>query len=202
MHPNKVFHTKSEAENIAFATARGFGILSVNGPDVPLMAHVPFIIEGSGIWLHLLRSNPIARALTEPRPAVLAVSGPDGYVSPDWYRVDDQVPTWNYVAVHLRGMLERRPDGELRSVLDRLSARFEAELTPKPPWSAEKMTPEVLQRMMRAILPCRLRIESVDGTWKLNQNKPDEVRLRAADELERAQMGADTKTLAGLMRDP
>jgi transcriptional regulator len=33
-----------------------------------------------------------------------------------------------------------------------------------------------MDRMMRMILPFRLRITSVDGTWKLNQNKTAKAR--------------------------
>ena len=204
MHPNPVFRTADVARNLAFARARSFGMLALNGPEGPLLAHVPFLLDEDGavLWLHLLRSNPIARLLESPQPARLAVTGPEGYVSPDWYGVPDQVPTWNYVAVHPVGRLELMPQDALRALLDRQSAHFEERLRPKTPWTTEKMTPEVMERMMRTILPCRMRVESVDGTWKLNQNKPDEVRLRAAGQLEAAALGADPAGLAALMRDP
>ena len=65
-----------------------------------------------------------------------------------------------------------RPREELRGVIDRQSAFFEAQLHPKAPWSSAKMTPDVLEKMMKAIVPCRLSLEDIKGTWKLNQNKP------------------------------
>jgi len=203
MHPNPVFHPADAAKNLSFARDRGFGILAVSGDDgPPWLSHIPFLVSDDGAWvdLHLLRSNPIARALSSPRPARLAVSGPDGYVSPDWYGVPDQVPTWNYVAVHLTGMLERCPAEALRDMLDQQSALFEARLLPKTPWTTNKMTPEVMARMMRTIVPCRMRVDAVDGTWKLNQNKPDEVRARAADHVENQTSGADLRRLARVMR--
>lgn len=202
MHPNPVFHTETEAQNIAFARARAFGIVAVNGEAGPLMAHVPFLIDEDAAYLHLhlVRSNPIARALKSPLPARIAVSGADGYVSPDWYDVPDQVPTWNYVAVHLTGTLELRPQDEMRALLDRQSKHFEDQLEPKKPWETSKMTPDVLDRMMRQIVPCRMQIADVDGTWKLNQNKPDDVRLRAADHMDAYGMGSETRLLAALMR--
>lgn len=202
MHPNPVFHTQSELENIAFARARAFGVLAMNGPEGPMIAHVPFLIakDGTQLDLHLVRSNPIARALKEPLTAKIAVSGADSYISPDWYDVPDQVPTWNYVAVHLTGVIERRPQDELRDLLDRQSAHFEDQLQPKTPWKTDKMTPDVLDGMMRQIVPCRMTIEGVAGTWKLNQNKSDEVRLRAADHVEAYGMGSETAILATLMR--
>lgn len=202
MHPNRVFHTKEKQQNLDFAAARSFGVLAINGAEAPLLSHVPFLIDGDQIGLHLVRSNPIARALKTPQKACIAVIGPDSYISPDWYEVDDQVPTWNYIAVHLRGTLELRPQEELHALLDRQSAHFETQLNTKPPWTTGKMSEGVMDKMMRAIVPCRMQIEAIDGTWKLGQNKPEDARLSAADGVAKAGLGAEAETLAAHMRQP
>ena len=200
MHPNPAFRGETREDHLRFARERAFGTLAVNADPAPLLSHVPFLLDETGDTadLHLVRSNPIARLGSTP--GVISVTGPDGYVSPDWYGVSDQVPTWNYVAVHLRGRLEPLPHDTMRDMLDRQSAHFEDQLAPKAPWKTEKMTPEVLDRMMRQILPFRLHIEEVNGTWKLNQNKDDPVRLRAAGLIETGQ-GMELAALADLMRD-
>ena len=203
MHPNQAFHTATNAENVAWARERAFGNLAVGGDGAPLVSHVPFLLDETGgvAELHLVRSNPIARALGQgPLAARLAVSGPDAYISPDWYGDPGQVPTWNYVAVHLTGQLQRLPDTALRGLLERQTAFFEDLLAPKPPWTLDKMPGDALDKMMRAIVPARLVIETIDGTWKLNQNKPDEMRLRAADHVEASGHGAEVAILAALMR--
>ncbi|MEM9552258.1 MAG: FMN-binding negative transcriptional regulator [Pseudomonadota bacterium] len=202
MHPNRAFHTATDDENLAFARERGFGILAVCAPDGPLMSHIPVLIseDGSTAWLHLVRSNPIARLKDPEMAAKIAITGPDSYVSPDWYGVDDQVPTWNYVAVHVSGRLKRLPVDALRDVIDRQSAHFEDRLAPKPPWKTGKVTEDVLHRMMRMIIPFEMRISRIEGTWKLNQNKTDEARLSAADRVEAQGMGADPAMLSALMR--
>ncbi|NGM44470.1 FMN-binding negative transcriptional regulator [Rhodobacter sp. SGA-6-6] len=203
MHPNPAFRQTPADRNLAFARSRGFGILSVNGPEGPLMAHVPFLLspEADFAEIHLARSNPIARAGL-PLPAVIAVSGPDAYVSPDFYgphdQVPDQVPTWNYIAVHLRGVLEPLPPETLRAHVDALSAEHEGRIAGKRPWTSAKMTPGAMERMMRMILPFRFRVASVDGTWKLNQNKEAAIRARAAAAL--AQGDAGARAIAALMR--
>ncbi len=203
MHPNPIFRKTTDARAIAFVRTRAFGQITAMGPDGILAAHVPVLLSADALSLdlHLVRSNPIARALSEPLDILLSVTGPDGYVSPDWYEVDDQVPTWNYVAVHMRGTLEKLDQDVMRDVLDRQTAHFEDEL-PKPPWKAEKMTPEVLEKMMRQIIPCRVRITDIQSTHKLSQNKPDDVRLRAADAMGLSGIGMETAALAALMRDP
>ncbi|MGX0978139.1 transcriptional regulator [Roseovarius sp. MBR-51] len=204
MHPNPAFRQATAARNLEFARARGFGILAVSSPEGPLMSHIPFLLnaDGTRAEFHLVRSNPIARLLTGPLKARLAIEGPHSYVSPDWYGVEDQVPTWNYVAVHLVGEVTLQPQEGMRDLLDRQSAEFEARLAPKPEWRAEKMTPEVLERMMRQIVPCAMQVEEIAGTWKLGQNKPEEVRLRAADHLGPAEQGQETDLLAEWMRAP
>lgn len=192
-----------EQENLEFARQRGFGMLCVQQPDAPLLSHVPFLIADDlqSADMHLVRSNPITRAAKTPVPAVIAVTGADSYVSPDWYGQDDQVPTWNYVAVHLLGVLEPLPSDMLLDVLDRQSAMYEERLLPKPPWKTSKVTPEVLERFSRMIMPFRFRIEQVEGTWKLGQNKEDDVRLRAAEAVQKHGFGSETEVLSQLMKD-
>ncbi|QUJ76057.1 FMN-binding negative transcriptional regulator [Sulfitobacter albidus] len=202
MHPNPVFHDAETARNVAFARLRGFGTLVVGQEGPPLVSHVPFALDAEGAVadIHLVRSNPIAR-LSETVPARIAVTGGDSYVSPDWYGVADQVPTWNYIAVELTGTLTRLPQDEMRAMLDRQSAWYEAQLAPKPAWTTDKMTPEVLERMMRQIVPIRFDVTGIDGTWKLGQNKPDDVRARAADEMAANGFGTEVAALARAMRD-
>ncbi len=181
MHPNPAFRQTPAPLMLDFARARGFGTLIVPGDPWPMVSHIPFALSADGgvAEFHLARSNPIVRS--PGGAAMLAVGGPDAYVSPDWYGTPDQVPTWNYIAVHLRGRLEPVPDDALHGHLDRLSHDFETRLAPKRPWTSAKMGPGVMERMMRAILPFRLMIDDVQGTWKLGQNKtPDQQAAAAA----------------------
>ncbi|MGE4610047.1 MAG: FMN-binding negative transcriptional regulator [Paracoccaceae bacterium] len=203
MHPNPVFRKASDTTAFKIARQRGFGILSVNGPDGPLAAHVPFTISPDETYIeaHVMRSNPIARALKTPQPALLAVSGPDGYISPDWYGVEDQVPTWNYIAIHLRGQLSLLPQDDLGGVIERLSDEFEGRLAPKTVWKIDKVEAEHREKMMRMIVPLRLDITAIGSTRKLGQNKPDTARNGAADGLATSDIGSELSALAQMMRE-
>ncbi|WP_420396316.1 FMN-binding negative transcriptional regulator [Nioella sp.] len=201
MHPNPAYRQESRDRNLGFARDRGFGVLSVNGDPAPMISHIPFVLseDGRSADLHLVRSNPISRAVTGPTPAVIAVTGPDGYISPDWYGDPAQVPTWNYVAVHLRGILNPLPDEVLPSSLETLTEMFETRLMPKKPWTLDKTPEDVQARLMRMIRPFRFEVAEVDGTWKLAQNKPDHARLSAAQHLKDGHIGQETALLAALM---
>ena len=203
MHPNQIYHDASTARNIAFARERSFGVLAINAEGGLQISHIPFLLneDASSADLHLVRSNPIARMVEGPHVAKIIVSGPDSYVSPDWYGVPDQVPTWNYVAVHLTGTLERLPQEMMHDMLDRQSAAYEERLLPKTPWTTAKMTPDILEKMKRMIVPFRFTLAGVDGTWKRGQNKPEEVRLAAAEQMADYGIGSETATLSAMMRD-
>ncbi|MFW2541009.1 FMN-binding negative transcriptional regulator [Primorskyibacter sp. 2E107] len=199
MHPNPTFRQTDTEDALAFARSRAFGTLAVNGDPIPHTAHIPFLLapDGQSADLHLTRSNPICKSTG---PAALTVTGPDGYISPDWYGIDDQVPTWNYIAIRLTGRLEALPTDTLPGLLARQSAFFEERLAPKPAWTMDKMTKDTTQRFLRMILPFRLHIDAVQSTVKLGQNKTPDVRKAAADRLETG-FGSDLPTLARLMRD-
>ena len=202
MHPNPVFRQTPEEKARAFALERGFGVLTAQGPQGPLASHVPFILDGDRLEAHLVRSTALARALNPgPLDALMIVCGPDGYISPDWYGEPEKVPTWNYIAVHLRGRLRLAPEIDMRGHVDRLSDKFETRLAPKPAWTAAKMDTEGLARMMRSIVPIEMTVATVESTFKLNQNRGEAARTRAAAALEAGDTpGMETAALARLMR--
>jgi transcriptional regulator len=101
MHPNPIYRRTTDARAFDLVRDRAFGQITLTGPDGLLASHIPVLLapDETTLDMHLVRSNPILRLLDTPQDALLAVMGPDGYVSPDWYGADDQVPTWNYAAV-------------------------------------------------------------------------------------------------------
>ena len=155
MHPNPSFRNTSDGHSWELVSKTSFGTLAQSTSGLPVISHVPFLLSAcrSYIELHLVRSNPMARVeVGQAVPTTLIVNGPDGYISPDWYGIDAQVPTWNYVAVHVTGQLVRLDDDALEPLLARLSDQFERQLHPKPIWTMEKMTDDVKMKMMRQIM--------------------------------------------------
>ncbi|MEM0988642.1 MAG: FMN-binding negative transcriptional regulator [Pseudomonadota bacterium] len=201
MHPNPIFRPDDRDQALAMADNRGFGVLTLAGPDGVLASHVPFVREGDDLQAHLVRSNRMTRVLRKgPVTALMIVSGPDAYISPDWYQMDDQVPTWNYVAVHIRGTLRLLEDTELLAHLEAIAEHNETQLLPKKPWTYGKMTDGLMERMMRGIVPVAMSVEDVDATWKLNQNKSADARAAAADMVATSPIGQGQQEMARLMR--
>jgi transcriptional regulator len=184
MHPNAAFRWEDRDAMRALVAEIGLGALFCGTPDGPRVAHVPAVwLDDSTLGLHVARGNGIARHL-DGAIGLFVVQGPDGYVSPDWYGLDDdQVPTWNYVAVELEGTMRKMDHDALVAQIDQLAAEQEARLA-KTPWTRDKMDSAKFDKMTSAIIGFRLEIQAWRGTIKLNQNKPEPARLAAADGLE------------------
>jgi transcriptional regulator len=175
---------------LAFAQARGFGTVSAWDDGRPIASSLPFYLayadDGTPrVAFHVARQNLLAKLADGKSRWLMAVTGADAYVSPDWYASPDQVPTWLYQAVHLTGTVRVLSGLELGLHLDALSARFENWLAPKPPWASSKMTAGRLETMKKAIVGLLMSVEEVEGSFKLNQHKSDVDYAAVVQELAR-----------------
>ncbi len=196
MHPNAAFRWEDRDALRAFAEEVGFGMLFAQTPDGPRVAHLPFVFTGPAtLAFHLARGNALERHLGGAE-ALLVVNGPDGYVSPDWYASSGQVPTWNYLALELQGPVRKLTRDELIAQIDALSAKQEARLLPKQPWSRDKMPDGQFDKMLSAITGFEVDATAWRSTAKLGQHKSAEDREAAASGVETA----GNRALAHLMR--
>ena len=198
MHPAPIFRWDDQSGMLSFVAERVFGTFVASIDGRLTVAQVPVLVETEQrLVLHLSHANPIAKAL--PLDAVLVVSGPDAYVSPDWYREPDQVPTMSYVSVELDGRLEATDDAMLLEILDRTAAELERRIPDKRPWTTSKMTPSVLAAKLKGIVGATFSITAVRGTSKLSQNKSEADRNDVIDALTRSARDGD-RQIAALMR--
>lgn len=198
MHPASLFRQDDRSRLTDLVRDRSFALIAAASGDRPFVAHAPVIVAGDRLRFHLAASNPLCPALKAGAGAVAIVSGPDAYVSPDWYAAADQVPTWNYVAAEMEGPVRILTASETTGLLDDLSAHFEARLAPKPPWTRAKMNAAKFAAMLNAITGFEMTIARFSGVSKLSQNKPAAEIARVAQGLaERPDAGS--RQIADLM---
>ena len=197
MHPNAAFRWDDRDALRAFAHEIGFGMLFAATPDGPRVAHVPFVfLDDDRIGVHLARGNGLTKHL-DGAEALFVINGPDAYISPDWYRAgDDQVPTWNYLALELQGVVKRMDQDALVAQVDAVTQEQEARLLPKPAWTRGKMPPGLFDKMTGAITGFEMRITAWRPTAKLSQNKSPEARGHTANALD----ARGQKAMAHLIR--
>src|SRR5258707_1438156 len=197
------FFQPDRAASLVFAAARGFGTVCAYDGAKPLASALPFCLEylndgTPAVAFHVARGNALAALADGKSNWLIAVNGPDTYVSPHWYASPDQVPTWLYQAVHLSGSVRVMSSQELALHLDALSAKFESWLAPKPPWSTGEMAAGRREAMMKAIVGLLLTVEDIEGSFKLNQHKSDVDHAAIAIEL-LGQGNADAQSIGKRM---
>jgi len=171
---------------LAFAAARGFGTVCAWDGGKPVAAPVPFCIDYRSdgtplLSFHVARNNPLARLGNGRTPWLMAVNGADAYIAPDWYVSADQVPTWLYQSVHLTGAVAAMSEAELADHLDALTATFES--SQRKPWTTARLPAGRREAMKQAIVGLMMRVDQVEGSFKLNQHKSDADQVAIATAL-------------------
>jgi transcriptional regulator len=145
------------------------------------MSWLPFLLDATRgpqgtLEAHLARANPHAAAIEAGAPSTVAFLGPHGYVSPRWYAdPSQQVPTWNFVAVHAHGRPQPLAEPKaLLALISRLVAVHEAGVV--PPWTIGEAQ-AYSDKLAGHILGFTLEIERLEHKRKLSQNKPAADRV-------------------------
>ncbi len=139
---------------------------------------VPLLIDDGSTLLtgHLARANQQWKRADLSVPVLVIWRGPDAYISPSYYPSKREhgkvVPTWNYISVQARGTLTIHDDptwvGQLvRSLTEWHEAQFET------PWTVDDAPPEFIETQLKAIVGIEIQITSLEGKWKLSQNRPE-----------------------------
>ena len=152
----------------------GFATLVTTGLEAN---HLPMLFQDGVLRGHVARANPVWKA---GDGAVLAIFlGPHAYVSPGWYpskaETGKAVPTWNYITVHARGPVRWIQDADwLRAHVATLSDTHEAGRA--QPWAMTDAPAAYIDSLVSAIVGFEITIETLEGKWKLSQNRSDADR--------------------------
>ena len=173
MYIPKDFKITDQQEILQFIGKNSLGILiSSTGVFEPLVTHIPFIssAENDEIMLegHLALANPHAEQIKNGKTALVIFSGPNAYVSSAVY-THENVPTWNYQAVHLYGTIEVLSKDDLKAHLKQAVNFFESERATKIDFST--FSQSMLNSYLNEILGFRLKVYKTEAAYKLSQNR-------------------------------
>lgn len=203
MYTPPAFRWDDRPAALALAREWNFGLLITQGEGAPFVTHLPMLIDErrNVVRGHLARANPHGGHL-DKRDHLAVFSGPHAYISPDWYgEASTDVPTWNYLAVHVSG--KGRVLSE-EGVVDRLLAELSALEEGRRPdlpnggrvWTMDEIPADKHARMRNAIVAFEIDIERVEAKAKLSQNKLAEAVAGVIEALG----SSGTESSAGLAR--
>ena len=135
------------------------------------------------IFGHVSAANPQAQGFNQGKVAALAIfSAGHSYVSSSWYE-QENVSTWNYRSVQVKGFINPLLDEDLRSHLIRMQAKYEKEQA--NPRTVETMSKEYFEKQVKGVRGFSMKISSVEGSWKLSQNRNEKDFQNIIVELEK-----------------
>lgn len=154
--------------------------LVVHSPSGLNANHIPFYLSQSPtpygtLQGHIARANPLLGDIAEGIEALAVFHGPDSYITPSWYATKKEtgkvVPTWNYVVVHVYGILRVMDNASwLRAQLDALTDHNEASFAEQ--WTVADAPADHIEKIMAAIVGIEMVITKMLGKWKVSQNQP------------------------------
>ena len=169
---------------LAFMRANPFAILvSSSGPE-PFATHVPIVIRQDGDQIrlrgHVAKANRHWRYLSQQPRCLVIFHGPNAYISPSHYETRENVPTWNYGAVHVYGDARTFSTvPELLSMLDDLIPTFEAAYAEQ--WSS--LSEAYRTRMLNHIVGFEIAVDRIEAKFKLSQNRTRQEQQNVIDSL-------------------
>ncbi|GAB3723427.1 FMN-binding negative transcriptional regulator [Spirosoma lituiforme] len=159
-----------------FIRTNSFALLVSTGDNgIPVATHLPIELVPTAdgqfqLVGHLAKANPQGKLLARHTPSLAVFSGAHSYISSSWYD-HINVPTWNYLSVHVTGRTSLLTDDETLEFLRQQVDKYEAKSA--CPVSIESMTEAYVRKEMRGLIAFSMTIDSLQGAAKLSQNRDD-----------------------------
>ena len=184
MYIPDLYKNENQEDIQNFIHQNGFGIL-VNQTDGKLWAtHIPLLLEeknGKQILVgHVSRENPQAESFQSNNDVLAIFSGAHTYISSSWYD-HENVPTWNYLAVHIYGKVQFHSLEETIDGLKRLVNKYEAKS--EKPVRVEDLSKKTMLQA-RGIVSFEIEITAIEAMKKLSQNRDDKNYQNIISKLE------------------
>jgi transcriptional regulator len=186
MYIPELYKNENQEEIQNFIHQNGFAIL-VNQTDGKLWAtHIPLLLDvnadGKQILVgHVSKLNPQGESFKTNEDVLAIFTGAHSYISSSWYD-HENVPTWNYLAVHVYGKVKIYTQDEAVNSLKKLVDKYEAKSA--KPVRVEDMSSKTM-REARGIIAFEIEITSIEAQKKLSQNRDDKNYKNIISELEK-----------------
>lgn len=169
MYPPPYHQSKDIQKMIAVIRQYPLGMLLSVHNGKPLATHIPIIYNEKTATLvaHIDKQNPQVETLQNGAEVTVIFKGPDAYISPDIYTTK-QLPTWNYIIVHITGTISLIDDPE--AAKETMIAMTEFLEKPNHNFVLEKKDPR-MERMIHYIQAFEITITNWEGKFKLSQDK-------------------------------
>lgn len=205
MYVPQAYRASAPGQMSAVVRNHPLALLVTNGAGAPIATHLPMIpcdddmgdLIGTKLWGHLNRANPHWATLINGMGATVIFSGPGAYISPVNYLAEPAAPTWDFVSVHLHGVLHVIDSTELTlAVVCRTAALLEDRFGDG--WN-QSTSVRHFRSIVSGVGAFELEVVAADGMFKLSQEKDATIRQRLIDRFTAEDPGTAHAELGSLM---
>lgn len=186
MYIPKYFKVTDMNEVKDFIQANSFGTIVTTKRGKPIATHIPLEFRKIGdeyfITGHMAYGNPQWRTFETCEDALVMYQGPHAYISSSWYG-HENVPTWNYQAVHVYGKPIILEEEELKQDLIMLLEKYEKHRGNPILW--DKLSPKLLESELKGIVGFKIKVQEIQAAYKLSQNRNEEDYHNIIDQLQK-----------------
>jgi transcriptional regulator len=201
MYIPDIYKNGNRSEILRFIEENSFAILINQSNDKINATHIPLFIEESNdhqliLSGHISKLNPQCENFAENGTVLAIFSGAHSYISSSWYDYEE-VPTWNYLAVHVEGKIEILNEEQKLLHLENLVNKY-AKNSENP--ISTKSLSEKTMRQANGILAFNIIVQNIDAVKKLSQNKSENNKKSIISHLEKSE-NEGAKSIANEMKN-
>jgi transcriptional regulator len=187
-------------EALAFMQRYSFATIITSKNGLPVATHLPFVVvkQDDKIVLrsHLAKANPQAEDMLTGKSLVIFTE-PHAYISPKNYEKEQNVPTWNYLAVHAYGSCTVLDSEEQKAALLTETIKYyEADYLNQ----YDSLSNEYKQRMMKGIVAFEMVVDDLQAKKKLSQNRSEIERANVIEHLSKSE-DQNERDIASYMKE-
>lgn len=166
----------------------------------PVATQVPvFIEEKNGKKIlrgHIMKNTDHHKAFLKNNNVLVVFTGNHTYVSGTWYSNPYIASTWNYMSVHVKGIIRFLDEAALEDVLRKVTLHFE-NYNHQSTTIFDNLPIEFKQKVMHAIVAFEIEILEMDNIFKLSQDRDEKSYHNIIEKLK--EQGEDGKVIASEM---
>ncbi|MBY0121645.1 FMN-binding negative transcriptional regulator [Bacillus sp. S/N-304-OC-R1] len=199
MYIPKYFKVTNIDEIRDFVQKNSFGTIVTTEQGKPIATHLPLGLKKQGddtyITGHMAYGNPQWKTFETCENVLVMFQGPNAYISSSWYS-HENVPTWNYQAVHVHGKASILEKDELIEDLAIMLEKYEENRENPVLW--DKLSPQLLESELKGIVGFKIKAEEIQAAYKLSQNRNKLDYMNIIDKLQNED-NSQSKEMAELM---
>jgi transcriptional regulator len=163
----------------------------------PVATQVPVFIEEHDsrkiLRGHIMKNTDHHKAFLHNQNVLVVFTGHHTYVSGTWYSNPHTPSTWNYMSVHVKGIIRFLDDDALIDVLRKTTLHFES-YNQQSAAVFDNLPSDYTKKLMKAIVAFEIEVNEMDTVFKLSQDRDSESYRNIIKKLN--EQGEDGKVIA------